>query len=108
MKLPIDVTTRVVIGMRDKIFTESAKKVIGKGLKMSKKKFFPTSTNQQKTVGSKVRWTEPEREILTEKQAKHGNCWKTIASSLPGRTESARSGTDGMVKKSNAKPNAAT
>jgi len=88
MKLPFHVSTRVVLEMRDKMCNESAKKAIGKGLKKSKKNFFPTS-NQQKTVGSKVRWTEPEDGTLREEQAKHGNCWKTIASRLPGRTESA-------------------
>ena len=82
MKFPFDVTTRVVIEISNKICSESAKKAIGKGLNMSKKNALPTS-NQPK------RWTEQEKVILTEKQAKYGNCWKTIASSLPGRTESA-------------------
>jgi hypothetical protein len=39
------------------------------------------------TFKKSTKWTDEEYRILREQHAKHGNCWKTIASKLHGRTE---------------------
>jgi hypothetical protein len=39
------------------------------------------------TAKKNSKWTEEEYQLLKEEHAKHGNCWKTIASKLHGRTE---------------------